>query len=145
MPKNPHPPRASAKKRPEASGTSISTNNKNANKKGKKVDSESKEDGKGNSMKDSQPSEDAPKKPDNRTLICGPSWTGKLPVNLWSEHTQKRKWDKPNYTLTTISEGFISSVTLRSTNPKTQEKTQLPTFDIPRQFRASLAEPTAVE
>ena len=34
-----------------------------------------------------QPSnEDAPKKPDTRTLIGGASWTGKLPVNLLSEH-----------------------------------------------------------
>src|SRR5215469_3328752 len=150
MPKNPHPPRAGAKNPPEASGASIGTNGTNANKKGKKVDNESKQDSKSKgknkeSVKDSQASQDTPKKPDTRTLIGGPSWTGKLPVNMWSEQTQKRKWDKPDYTMTTISEGFISSVVLRSTNPKTQEKTQLPIFEIPRQFRASLAEPTTVE
>src|SRR5579871_4556830 len=150
MPKNPHPPSTGVKKPPEANGTSISTNNTNAKKKSKKVENESKQGSKnkGNNkelVKSSQTSEDAPKKPNTRTLIGGPSWTGKLPVNMWSEQTQKRKWDKPDYTMMVISEGFISSVILRRTNSKTQEKTRLPIFDIPRQFRASLAEPTAIE
>lgn len=151
MPKNSHPSRGGPKKPAEA--TSIAnnrSNNANSNKKGNKVDNELRQDGKGKgkskeSVKDSQTSEDALKKPDTRTLIGGASWTGKLPVNMWSEQTQKRKWDKPDYTTMKITEGFISSVILRSTHPKTQEKTQLPVFEIPRQFRASLAEPTAVE
>ena len=37
-------------------------------------------------------SEDATKKPDTKTLIGGASWTGKLPVNMLSEHCQKQKW-----------------------------------------------------
>jgi hypothetical protein len=41
----------------------------------------------------------APKKPDTRTLIGGASWTGKLPVNLLSEHCQKQKWERPEYTM----------------------------------------------
>ena len=41
---------------------------------------------------------EAPKKPDTRTLIGGASWTGKLPVNLLSEHCQKQRWEKPEYT-----------------------------------------------
>ena len=43
--------------------------------------------------------EDAPKKPDTRALIGGASWTGKLPVNMLSEHCQKQKWEKPEYTM----------------------------------------------
>jgi hypothetical protein len=39
------------------------------------------------------------KRPDTRTLIGGASWTGKLPVNLLSEHCQKQKWEKPEYTM----------------------------------------------
>lgn len=47
-------------------------------------------------------SEDAPKKPDTRKLIGGASWTGKLPVNVLSEHCQKQKWAKPEYTMVVI-------------------------------------------
>ena len=43
--------------------------------------------------------EDASKKPDTRKLIGGASWTGKLPVNLLSEHCQKQRWAKPEYTM----------------------------------------------
>lgn len=43
--------------------------------------------------------EDAPKKPDTKKLIGGASWTGKLPVNMLSEHCQKQKWIKPEYTM----------------------------------------------
>lgn len=43
--------------------------------------------------------EDAPKKPDTKKLIGGASWTGKLPVNMLSEHCQKQKWVKPEYTM----------------------------------------------
>ena len=47
--------------------------------------------------------EDAPKKPDTRVLIGGASWTGKLPVNMLSEHCQKQKWVKPEYTMVQTS------------------------------------------
>ena len=43
--------------------------------------------------------EEQPKKPDVRTLIGGASWTGKLPLNLLSEHCQKQRWEKPEYTM----------------------------------------------
>lgn len=46
---------------------------------------------------------DAPKKADTRTLIGGASWTGKLPVNMLSEHCQKQKWAKPEYTMVSTS------------------------------------------
>ena len=41
---------------------------------------------------------DQPKKPSVRSVIGGASWTGKLPVNLLSEHCQREKWEKPEYT-----------------------------------------------
>lgn len=43
--------------------------------------------------------EDVAKKPDTRALIGGASWTGKLPVNMLSEHCQKQRWAKPEYTM----------------------------------------------
>lgn len=43
------------------------------------------------------------KRPDTRTLIGGPSWTGKLPMTLLSEHCQKQKWDKPEYTMVVLT------------------------------------------
>jgi hypothetical protein len=46
---------------------------------------------------------DGSKKPDTRKLIGGASWTGKLPVNMLSEHCQKQKWAKPEYTMVPIS------------------------------------------
>ena len=45
------------------------------------------------------PAENTPKKPDTRQLIGGASWTGKLPVNMLSEHCQKQRWGKPEYTM----------------------------------------------
>jgi ATP-dependent RNA helicase DHX57 len=38
-------------------------------------------------------------KPSVKQLIGGASWTGKLPVNMLSEHCQKQKWEKPEYTM----------------------------------------------
>jgi len=40
---------------------------------------------------------DGPPKPTVKQIIGGQSWTGKLPVNLLSEHCQKQKWDRPDY------------------------------------------------
>lgn len=42
---------------------------------------------------------EAPKKPSAKQLIGGASWTGKLPVNLLSEHCQKQKWERPEYSM----------------------------------------------
>lgn len=53
-------------------------------------------------------SEEVAKKPDTRTLIGGASWTGKLPVNMLSEHCQKQKWAKPEYTMVIISSQYTS-------------------------------------
>lgn len=46
-----------------------------------------------------QPSADEQKKPSVKEVIGGASWTGKLPVNMLSEHCQKQKWEKPEYTM----------------------------------------------
>ena len=35
--------------------------------------------------------------PSVKPIVGGASWTGKLPVNLLSEHCQKQKWNKPSY------------------------------------------------
>jgi ATP-dependent RNA helicase DHX57 len=42
---------------------------------------------------------EAPKRVDVKKIIGGASWTGKLPVNLLSEHCQKQKWEKPDYSM----------------------------------------------
>jgi len=42
---------------------------------------------------------EAPKRPDVKKIIGGASWTGKLPVNMLSEHCQKQRWEKPEYTM----------------------------------------------
>lgn len=151
MPKSPHPPRGGPKKpNTPANAANSASGESSANKKGKKPENEPKPESKSKGKnkepaKDAPESAEAPKKPDTRTLIGGASWTGKLPVNMWSEQCQKKKWDKPEYTMFRIPEGFVSGVILRSTNPKTKEKTQLPILEIPKQFRSALAEPTAVE
>ncbi|KAI4251974.1 MAG: hypothetical protein LQ352_004537, partial [Teloschistes flavicans] len=86
-----------------------------------------------------------PKKPDTRQLIGGASWTGKLPANLLSEHCQKQKWGKPEYTMSKTSHGFLSSVILRSVDPKTKEDVTLPPFVLPSSYKEVATRATAVE
>jgi ATP-dependent RNA helicase DHX57 len=159
MPKNAHPPRGKANEKQATSPAPGSSKEaalaSGSNKKGKgpaKSNEAAKQSdnkgGKNAAPQDSRPSDtsaEAPKKPDTRTLIGGASWTGKLPVNLLSELCQKQKWNKPEYTMFRISEGFVSSVILSTKNPKTGEVTTLPAFEFPRSKRAEIAEPTALE
>ncbi|KAL8815795.1 MAG: hypothetical protein Q9223_005103 [Gallowayella weberi] len=91
------------------------------------------------------PGQEVPKKPDTRQLIGGASWTGKLPVNLLSEHCQKQKWGKPDYTMNKTANGFLSSVSLKSTDPKTKETVTLPPFVLPPSYKDLATQPTAVE
>lgn len=57
--------------------------------------------------KDLKPPPEEPKKPSAKEVIGGASWTGKLPVNMLSEHCQKQKWEKPEYSMVSIgSLGF---------------------------------------
>lgn len=46
-----------------------------------------------------KPVAEEPKKPTVKEVIGGASWTGKLPVNMLSEHCQKQKWEKPEYSM----------------------------------------------
>jgi len=110
MPNKPHPPRPGGSKKPppqqngEDTSFIVFSNAKGEPKKSKRSETTvnasqgSKDKGKEKGKDQSgQTSDDAPKKPDTRTLIGGASWTGKLPVNLLSEHCQKQGWGKPEY------------------------------------------------
>lgn len=55
---------------------------------------------------------EGPPKPTVKQIIGGSSWTGKLPVNLLSEHCQRQKWDRPDYQL--VSHVVITATTARS-------------------------------
>lgn len=46
--------------------------------------------------------DDGPKKPTAREVIGGASWTGKLPQNLFNEHCQRAKWERPDYTMVKV-------------------------------------------
>ncbi|KAI9828804.1 MAG: hypothetical protein M1832_001909 [Thelocarpon impressellum] len=91
------------------------------------------------------PAQDAPKRPDVKKLIGGASWTGKLPVNMLSEHCQKQRWAKPEYTMSKTPEGFSSMVILKTTNPKTKELHGLPPFKLPPTHKHIAVQPSAVE
>lgn len=102
MPKNAHPPRGKPAKKTVAPEEDTSYivfgDGKSKKKRGESSNAatapvEAKSKGKAAAG----PAEEGPKKPDTRTLIAGASWTGKLPVNLFSEHCQKQQWSKPDY------------------------------------------------
>lgn len=91
------------------------------------------------------PADNAPKGPTNKQIVGGASWTGKLPLNMLSEHCQKQKWEKPEYTMHKISEGFSSMVILKKKNAKSGEITSLPPLKIPPSHKHYLDAETAVE
>lgn len=62
-------------------------------------------------QKQAQNAAEEPKKPTVKEIIGGSSWTGKLPVNMLSEHCQKQKWEKPEYTM-------VRTILLRGANCK---------------------------
>ncbi|KAE8388656.1 P-loop containing nucleoside triphosphate hydrolase protein [Aspergillus alliaceus] len=95
--------------------------------------------------KKAQPPPDEQKKPSVKQVIGGASWTGKLPVNMLSEHCQKQKWEKPEYTMTKTPEGFMSAVILKRVDPKTRETTTLPPMKLPPSHKHLAAQPTALE
>jgi len=92
-----------------------------------------------------------PPRPDTRKLIGGASWTGKLPVNLLSEHCQREKWNKPEYSMRQVPgrDGadrlYRSSVTLSKTDPKTLEVTTIPPFELPPSHVQLADRPSALE
>ncbi|RMZ85547.1 hypothetical protein DV737_g554, partial [Chaetothyriales sp. CBS 132003] len=86
-----------------------------------------------------EPAQQGPPRPDARKIIGGASWTGKLPVNLLSEHCQRERWNKPEYSMRRVPGGaYTSAVTLSKTDPKTRETTTLPPFEL-QQSQADLA------
>ena len=89
-----------------------------------------------------------PPKPTVKQLIGGQSWTGKLPVNLLSEHCQKQKWERPDYRTIKVAgpeEGFLVLVTLSARNAKTGEVARLRPFEVPAEHRAMAVRETALE
>lgn len=86
-----------------------------------------------------------PPKPTVKQLIGGSSWTGKLPVNLLSEHCQKQKWDRPDYDTRKTPEGFSVWITLAAKDLKTQIHTRLEPFKIPASHKHLLMRETALE
>ncbi|KAK3903316.1 P-loop containing nucleoside triphosphate hydrolase protein [Staphylotrichum tortipilum] len=88
---------------------------------------------------------EGPPKPTARQIIGGTSWTGKLPVNLLSEHCQKQKWERPDYNTIKTKEGFSVLVSLAAKNPKTGEVTRLPPFKLPPSHVHLAYKPTALE
>ncbi|KAF2190131.1 ATP-dependent RNA helicase A [Zopfia rhizophila CBS 207.26] len=162
MPKNHHPPRGGPPKKsvPPAEDTSYivfgngkdqkgkgkgKENGPQNEAKGKGKDTVAQSAGKGKGKETAVLAEDAPKKPDTRTLIGGASWTGKLPVNLLSEHCQKQKWGKPDYRMNREGESYAAYVVLSKTNLKTQETVTLPPFKVPSDHAHLARQPSAVE
>ncbi|KAK1836245.1 putative ATP-dependent RNA helicase ucp12 [Podospora conica] len=89
--------------------------------------------------------EAGPPKPTIKQIIGGASWTGKLPVNLLSEHCQKQKWDRPDYHTIKTPDGFSVFVSLSAKNPKTNETTKLQPFKLPPSHVHLAFKPTALE
>ncbi|OXV11193.1 hypothetical protein Egran_01043, partial [Elaphomyces granulatus] len=88
---------------------------------------------------------EAQRKPSTKELIGGLSWTGKLPVNMLSEHCQKQKWEKPEYTMAKTPDGYVSTVILQRVDPKTKNLDRLPQMALPLSHRHFAAQPTTLE
>ncbi|KAG9383962.1 ATP-dependent RNA helicase A [Pyrenophora tritici-repentis] len=151
MPKNAHPPRGKPAKKtvPPEEDTSfiVFGDGKPKKEKGESSGGDgTQSDSKGKGKTAPGQSEDGPKKPDTRTLIAGASWTGKLPVNLLSEHFQKQQWSKPDYRIRKDGDRhFAYAVVLSKMNQKTRETTTLPPIKIPPELEEQAHQPTAVE
>ncbi|KIY01334.1 uncharacterized protein Z520_02886 [Fonsecaea multimorphosa CBS 102226] len=96
-------------------------------------------------------SDGAPPRPDVKKIIGGASWTGKLPVNLLSEHCQREKWNKPEYQSRQVPAAgggdklHRTWVVLSKTDPKTGSVTKLPPFHLPPSHVHLADQPTALE
>jgi len=126
MPNKPHAPRKPAKNSASSNQNSIQEDssfiifgNDTAKKKGKanKGDDASSDLKKGGPSQTETKAINDAKRAETRTVISGSSsWTGKLPLNLFNEHCQKSKWEKPEYTMTSVK-------TTLSSNPPTSPST----------------------
>ncbi|KAM5444139.1 putative ATP-dependent RNA helicase ucp12 [Microsporum ferrugineum] len=119
----------------------VAAGDKNEAKKTKAGAKSKKKDAGGEALNNSE----EPKKPSVRAVVGGASWTGKLPVNMLSEHCQKQKWVKPEYTTIKTPDGFLAGVILKKVNPKTNETVTLPPFRLPPSHKKLGVQPTAVE
>ncbi|EXJ94253.1 hypothetical protein A1O1_02646 [Capronia coronata CBS 617.96] len=94
---------------------------------------------------------EGPPRPDPRKVIGGASWTGKLPMNLLSEHCQRQKWNKPEYQSRQVPTGSNGEklhrcwVVLSKSDPKTREVTKLPAFQLPSTHAHLADQPSALE
>ncbi|VEU23440.1 DEKNAAC104750 [Brettanomyces naardenensis] len=62
------------------------------------------------------------KRQQGRSMVAqSHSWTGKLPGSLLHEHCQKQKWNKVQYDMRKVQDGFIATAVLSWKNPRTQE------------------------
>ncbi|KZF26539.1 P-loop containing nucleoside triphosphate hydrolase protein [Xylona heveae TC161] len=64
---------------------------------------------------------------------------------MLSEHCQKQRWEKPEYTMSKTDGGFSSMVILKATNPKTRETTTLAPFKLPPTHKHLAVQPSPVE
>ncbi|KAF7714291.1 DEAD/DEAH box DNA/RNA helicase [Penicillium ucsense] len=96
-------------------------------------------------ISDKKPVTEEPKKPSVKEVIGGASWTGKLPVNMLSEHCQKQKWEKPEYSMIQTRDGYVSTVTLKKIDPKSKELIVLPPMKLPPTYKELAGQPTALE
>lgn len=101
--------------------------------------------------KKEQKTPEGPPRPDARKVIGGQSWTGKLPVNLLSEHCQRQKWNKPEYQGRQVPGPDNGEklhrfwVILSRTDPKSREITKLPPFQLPASHAQLADQSTALE
>ncbi|KAI1376535.1 P-loop containing nucleoside triphosphate hydrolase protein [Hypoxylon crocopeplum] len=121
-----------------------STKDSKPNKKGGQGSS-SNAGGQNVGMGDATAEASGPPKPTVKQIIGGSSWTGKLPVNLLSEHCQRQKWDKPDYQPMRNSEGFSYFVQLSAKHPKTHETQKIPPFKLPPDYKHLMTKETALE
>ncbi|KAH6649156.1 P-loop containing nucleoside triphosphate hydrolase protein [Truncatella angustata] len=99
-----------------------------------------------NGLAEVAPEASGPPKPTAKQIVGGASWTGKLPVNLLSEHCQRQKWEKPSYdNMHKNAEGYSCFVTLSAKHSKTHEMQTLPSFKIPASHKHLITKPTALE
>ncbi|AEO56078.1 hypothetical protein MYCTH_2300574 [Thermothelomyces thermophilus ATCC 42464] len=122
----------------------VFTNSDKDSKKGGRGGSSNKQGG-GATFNNNSENPDGAPRPTARQLIGGASWTGKLPVNLLSEHCQKQKWERPEYSTIKTKEGYSVLVSLSARNPKTNEITRLPPFKLPPSHVHMAYKPTALE
>lgn len=79
-----------------------------------------KKEKKGKGAKEEEKS--APPVKNGRAIVAqSSSWTGKLPSSLLHEHCQKQKWNKVDYDMKKLPEGFLAVPVLSWKNPKTSE------------------------